>query len=129
MGRSRHDDAPVFDAMLKNAITLFKAQMAGLILATAQDAEQSLAALHGMSPELRKDVEIIRFTKDVGTFTGRTALRKQTVYVEDIEADPDFEMTDTAKRGNFQSTFGVPLVKDEEAVGVITLGHAKPGAF
>ncbi|WP_420012476.1 hypothetical protein [Tateyamaria sp.] len=41
---SRHDTGPIFDAILENAQRLCNAPMAGLVLATAQDDHQTLAA-------------------------------------------------------------------------------------
>ena len=45
---SGHDERPVFEAVLIKAKTLCNAQMAGLILATADDDVQTLAAYDGI---------------------------------------------------------------------------------
>ena len=49
LGRSRDDDRPVFEGILTIAVALCNAQMARLILATAQDEVQTLATYIGMS--------------------------------------------------------------------------------
>lgn len=129
ISRSPNELQPVLDAILEVASHICDPQTAYATLLWPGDGTYRLAAAHGMSPEFREHLESIRFTKGVGTCTGRTALLKQTVCIKDTEADADFEMTDMAKRGKFRSALGVPLIKDGEAVGVITLGHADPDAF
>jgi hypothetical protein len=50
IGASRHDEQPIFEAILKHSLALCNAQMAGVILATEQDDHQRLAAHEGLVP-------------------------------------------------------------------------------
>jgi len=128
---SRHPNElqPVLDVILEVASRICNPQTAYTTLYDADAGGYRVAATFGMTKAFRKTLSEMTFSPDVGTCTGRTALTKKTVYIEDTEADPDFIMRDTARAGNFRAALGVPLIKDGEAVGVITLGHADPAAF
>ncbi|WP_386260359.1 GAF domain-containing protein [Sulfitobacter aestuariivivens] len=129
ISRSPNEVQPVLDVILEVASRICDPQTAYATLLDPHDGTYRVAATHRMSKQFRNRLNKIKFTEETGTCTGRTALLRRTVYIEDTEADPDFEMTDTARQGKFRSALGVPLLKDGKAVGVITLGHAQPGAF
>ncbi len=128
---SRHPNElqPVLDVILEVASRICDPQTAYTTLYDANAGGYRVAATFGMTKAFRKTLSEMTFSPDVGTCTGRTALTKKTVYIEDTETDPDFAMRETARTGNFRAALGVPLIKDGEAVGVITLGHVNPGAF
>src|SRR5262249_39524555 len=59
---------------------------------------------------------------------GRVALEGRVVHVADILADPDFAVTEPAKAGR-RTILGVPLLRDGEPIGVITLGRNRVEPF
>ncbi len=64
-----------------------------------------------------------------GSSTGRAALLRQTVYIEDTQTDDSYTWKEAAQRGAFRSALAIPLIKDGEAVGVISLAHGEVSAF
>ncbi|MEM7439738.1 MAG: GAF domain-containing protein [Pseudomonadota bacterium] len=129
ISRSPNELQPVLEVILKVASRICDPDTAYASLRSPADETYRVTSTQGMTKSFRKILKEISFEPGVGTCTGRTALLKQTVYIEDTQADPDFVMSDTAKLGKFRSALGVPLIKDDAVVGVITLGSAKLRAF
>lgn len=124
---SRHDEGPVFSAILEHAKALCNAPMAGLILATAQDDHQTLAAHIGIYP---KAVEMFE--------TGQMKVDPTLSYAAKCIVDatliawPDMGESDLYHAGSpvvrsmvdesgIRSVLFVPLVKEGCAIGLITL--------
>ncbi len=124
---SRHDEGPVFTAILEHAKALCNAPMAGLILATAQDDHQTLAAHIGIYP---KAVEMFE--------TGQMKVDPTLSYAAKCIVDatliawPDMGESDLYHAGSrvvrsmvddsgIHSVLFVPLVKEGGAIGLITL--------
>ncbi|MEO1555484.1 MAG: GAF domain-containing protein [Pseudomonadota bacterium] len=129
ISRSPNEVQPVLEVILKVASDICAPQTAYATLRDPEDGSDKVAATFGMSDAFRDDLANLHLTPDRSSCTGRTALTGQTVYIEDVETDPEFAHRDIALHGNFRATLGVPLIKDGVSVGVITLGHAVPGAF
>ncbi len=129
ISRSPNELQPVLEAILEVASRICRPQTAYASFLNPEDGAYRVVATHGMTPEFRAFLSGLAFEPNATSCTGRTAMLKETVYIEDTTTDPDFEWRDAARQGNFQSALGVPLIKDGVAVGVITLGHEKPSAF
>src|SRR5262249_2187076 len=61
-------------------------------------------------------------TPDRGAITGRTALERRPVQVEDVLADPEYVL-DRAGHKGFRTVLGVPLLRDDVAIGVIRVSR------
>jgi hypothetical protein len=53
----------------------------------------------------------------------RAALEGRVVHIEDLLADPDFAMSEALAAGR-RTSLGVPLLRDSEPIGIITLRRA-----
>ena len=60
---------------------------------------------------------------------GRALRQKKMVVVNDIEADPNLAFKREALARGFRSQMAMPLVVDNEALGVLVLYAAEPGFF
>ncbi len=127
LNASRHDEAPVFAAILNSAKSLCNAQMAGLILATAQDDHQTLAAHVGMFP---KAVEL--FESGQMKVDPSLSYAAQCIVGCRLTVWPDMGQSDLYKanspivrsmvdESNIRSVLFLPLVRDGAAIGLITL--------
>lgn len=127
ISQSRSDDVPVFEAILKNAQALCGAPMSALILARKGDALQTLAAQRGVS---ENSLDLFRKGKmpldgDV-SYAGRCILEGRLVAFSDMEQSYLYKANSPVVRSmvddtGIRSVLFVPLMKDEAAIGCITL--------
>jgi two-component system, NtrC family, sensor kinase len=82
-----------------------------------------LAASKDVSPEQIKWLSENPITPDRGAITGRTAIERRPVQVEDVLADPEYVL-DRAGHKGFRTVLGVPLLRDDVAIGVIALSRS-----
>lgn len=124
---SRHDELPVFQAILENAKTLCNAQMAGLILATAEDEYQKLAAHIGIFPQAVEMFETGQMKVDP-----ELSYAAQCIVEGKLIAWPDMADSELYHAGSpvvrsmvddsgIRSVLFVPLLQDNAAIGLITL--------
>jgi signal transduction histidine kinase len=65
----------------------------------------------------------------LGTLVGRAALSRQVVRINDVLIDPLYEKKDDARVGGFRSAIGVPLMRDNDAIGVLGLSRGRVEPF
>jgi GAF domain-containing protein len=113
---------PVFQAMLGNATSICEAKFGTLWLREG-DAFRPVA-LHNAPPayaEARRRELCLRPPPD--TALGRAASTKQVVHIEDITThrsyDPDWLAA--IELGNYRTVVCVPMLKDDELIGAISI--------
>ncbi|MFK7762179.1 MAG: GAF domain-containing protein [Roseobacter sp.] len=127
MGRSRHDDTPVFQAILSKAKTLCNAQVAGLILATAADHFQKLAAHEGMLPKAVELFETGQMKMDPElSYAAKCILEARLIALSDMRDSALYRSGSAVVRSmvddsDIRSVLFVPLISEDRAIGVITV--------
>ncbi len=127
MSTSRHDETPIFDAILENARTLCNARMGGLILATAQDEHQTLAAHKGLLPRAVEMFETGQLKMDPNlSYAARCVINNELIAHADMgesrlyrEGSP--VVRSMVDENNIRSVLFAPLTRDGSAIGLITL--------
>jgi class 3 adenylate cyclase len=61
-------------------------------------------------------------TAEVGTCTGRVALTKMPVHIPDVDADPDYTYP-VERRAHYRTLLGLPILVEDELVGVFGLSR------
>jgi signal transduction histidine kinase len=64
-----------------------------------------------------------------GSVTGRTALARAPVHILDAQTDPDYELRDALKVGDYHTMLGVPLLREGNLIGVFGLSRKTIRAF
>ena len=64
-----------------------------------------------------------------GTLVGRTALTRDVVHVPDVEQDPEYTYAAAKRLGGFRAMLGVPMLREDSVVGVVTMWRDEPVAF
>src|SRR5262245_46381250 len=126
ISRSPNDLQPVFDTIACIAQRLCQAEHAfvlqrgegGYRLVAANDAVLDWVTALKANPLL----------PDRGSLTGRVALERSTVHVDDLRADPEYTLGPALQHG-VRSELGVPLVRDGEVIGVIIVGRTEVRPF
>jgi signal transduction histidine kinase len=123
------DVMPVFGAIVQSARALGKAANA---YAFTYDGER----VHYVTGTDTRPAWIDAFrdrpdwVPDRSTMTGRVILARRTVQIEDMQADPEYNPNGPKKPpvGDEHALLGVPMLRDGEPIGVLTVCWAEAGA-
>jgi GAF domain-containing protein len=121
ISRSPSDIRPVLDTIAETAQKLCQSEH--VFIFRLEGGRYHLAASKDVSPEQVKWLNENPITPDRGAITGRTALERRPVQVEDVLADPEYVL-DRAGHKGFRTVLGVPLLRDDVAIGVIALSRS-----
>jgi GAF domain-containing protein len=122
------DVQPVFDTIVRSAVTLCDGLFSGLYQFDGELIH--FAAQHNFTPEALEEVHRIfplRPTRALGS--GRAILERAIVHMPDIEADPEHEHRALTHAIGQRSGLWVPMLREGAPIGVIVVGRAEPGAF
>jgi GAF domain-containing protein len=64
-----------------------------------------------------------------GTLAGRTALERRAVHIVDAAADPEYTRAEAVQIGGQRTMLGVPLIREDALIGVITFGRSRIEPF
>src|SRR3984893_10578068 len=125
---SPHDLQPIFDAILDSATRLCRADMGSLRL--SEECGLRRVALRGDPLSGSQSSSPVLLEK--GSFLGRIAASRSPTHVPDLAAlEGDHREDDwfTVVNAGFRTGLLVPLLKDNEIVGLITLGRKQVQPF
>ncbi len=127
ISRSVFDLDSVLQTLAKSAVDLCRANMGGIFLPDGQVFR--LAAQIGMPPELEEFERQNPMVAGSGTTTGRVVLTRTVVHISDVLEDAEYAYIGGQKIGYYRAMLGVPLIRDEEVIGVFTLARLASGPF
>ena len=88
---------------------------------------------YGHAPDVHAQIkEYFRTPLPVhqGSITGRALLEARVIYLPDVLAEYTWTVAlQVQKLGNYRAALGVPLLRNDNAIGVIFLGKRIPGPF
>ena len=64
-----------------------------------------------------------------GSMTARAILTRSIVHVPDVLTDPDYDLTEAARASNVRSVLAVPMIREGEVIGAITVDRYEPRPF
>ena len=125
---SRTDVQPVFDTIAANAVRLCNARFSTVfrfdgefihIAAFRNLTSEGTAAFHNAYP----------CPPHRGGPTQRAILTRSIVHMPDVLKDPEFVYPEAAKRANFRSVLSVPMLRDGQPTGAISVFRAEAAPF
>jgi signal transduction histidine kinase/CheY-like chemotaxis protein len=120
---------PVFDAIATNALRLCGAKWSGVLRFDGELIH--VAALHNLSDPAGQAALLESFPRPPGVkgASDRAILTKAVVVIPDILEDPEYGFQQLAHASGYRSIVSVPLVREGQPVGAITVQGEEPGAF
>ncbi|HEU0204118.1 MAG TPA: GAF domain-containing protein, partial [Burkholderiaceae bacterium] len=127
ISRSTFDLQPVLETLIENAVRLCAAECG--VVYQFDGKLQRLAASYNMSPAFKDFVLKNPILPGRGTAAGRAMLERRTVHIPDVAADPDYQYPASYTLGNIRSILGVPMLREGEPIGVMTIWRSEVRPF
>jgi GAF domain-containing protein len=126
ISRSTFDLQPVLDTLVSTAARLCNADFGHLALrdGNVYRVKASLAFSDKWDAFVRRQT----WTAGRGSIVGRSLLEAQAVHIPDITVDPEYSVPEAITIGHIRTLIGVPLMRENEPVGVFAFGrrHVEP---
>jgi signal transduction histidine kinase len=118
ISHSAFDLGPVFEAVVESAVKLCEADRGFLFRFDGELLR--MAASYNASLELAQFIQQNPIAPGRYSVSARAALERRTVQVLDVQADPEYAYV-VRDVGPIRTTLGVPMLKGDALVGVITI--------
>jgi C4-dicarboxylate-specific signal transduction histidine kinase len=130
IANSPHDMQPIFDAILDSATRLCRADAGSLRL--SEEGGLRLVAVRGHPLLVSQVSSSFPVLAEQGSFLSRIAKSRLPTHIPDItvfEGDLRDDYWIAVVNAGFRTGLNVPLLKDNEIVGIITLGRKQVQPF
>ena len=123
ISRSSVDLETVLDTLVETVGRLCRADLAHMF--RRRDDMYHLVATRGGSEEGKEFLRTHPLAPDRGTVTGRAALERRAVHIPDVLQDPEYTYREGQKLVGYRTMLGVPLLRGETLVGILTLNRMR----
>ena len=122
------DVQPVFDMLAQSSKQLCDGQFCFVL--RFDGARQHFAACHGLSSEgLAAFQRALPRPAGEDTAAGRAILHRAVAQIPDVQVDPAYGVLGVAHAVTYRSLVAVPMLRDGEPIGAITVARSPAGHF
>ncbi|WP_170775771.1 GAF domain-containing protein [Ruegeria lacuscaerulensis] len=129
ISRSPDDLEPVLQSLLAVSSRICRLQDAFVALKKPEDGKFHYFAGHNVSASFAEFLKAHPFEPGSKSATARALLHGRADYVEDTQADANYDPVLISHLEGYRSVLSVPLIRDGVTIGVISMGSRKPAAF
>jgi two-component system, NtrC family, sensor kinase len=127
ISRSGAELAPMLDTLVETAARICRAE-SGFIFRLLGGLCHMVASF-GIPEEYKDFQERNPIAPGRGTLAGRIALDRCPVHIEDAATDPEYTRVQAVHLGRQRTMLGVPLVREDALIGVLTLARSRVEPF
>jgi len=127
IGRSASDLEAVLETVVESARKLCGADV-GLVF-LVDGGKYRFAYGSGMTSAYRELITNNPVVLNRGSLAGRVVLDRRATQIPDVLADPDYGRSDAQRTAGYRTIMGVPMLLDDEAVGVLQLWRNQVAPF
>ena len=128
ISRSTFDLKAVLGTLVESAARVCEADIGNIALPSA-DGTYQVEADYGQSAALSEELRQQKLKPGPGGVIGRTALSRSTVHILDAQTDPDYQLREALRLGDYHTMLGVPLLREGNVVGVFGLARTTVRPF
>jgi signal transduction histidine kinase/putative methionine-R-sulfoxide reductase with GAF domain len=127
ISRAKFELQPILQSVVETAMRLCRAEQA--VIYRLENGVYRFAAGYSSVPEYLEIERRTTISPGHGSVIGRAALTRQVARIDDAWTDPLYENKGEAKVGGVRSMIAVPLMREDEAIGVIGLARNRVEPF
>jgi signal transduction histidine kinase/DNA-binding response OmpR family regulator len=127
IGRSASDLEAVLETVVGSARKLCGADVGLVFLVDGE--KYRFAYGSGLTSEYRELVTNSPVVLDRKSLAGRVVLDRRATQIPDVLADPDYGRSDAQRAAGYRTIMGVPMLLDDEVVGVLQLWRNRVDPF
>jgi signal transduction histidine kinase len=128
ISRSTFDLKAVLRTLVESATHVCEADIGNIALPSG-DGTYQIEADYAQSVALGEELRRQKLKPGPGSLIGRTALSRSTTHILDAQTDPDYELHEALKLGDYHTMLGVPLLREGDVVGIFGLARTKIRPF
>ncbi|HKZ05385.1 MAG TPA: GAF domain-containing protein, partial [Methylomirabilota bacterium] len=127
ISRSAFDLQPVLATVVESATRLCHASRGHIF--RFDGTVLRFAAAFGATPEFEDFLVQHPTVLGRGSVAGRAGLERRTIHVEDVLADPEYQMGGLVRQQEYRTVLGVPMLREGALLGVIAILKSKVEPF
>ena len=127
ISRSTFDLKSVLNTLVESAARLCEADIT--TISREKDGHYHVVAAYGFPPGFQDYYETMPMDQGRGSLFGRILLERRPVQIVDVLADPEYAMHELQKRAGFRTVLGVPLLRDDVPIGLLSVNRTTVRPF